>query len=88
MGQIESRDNYNLVTNLTRILSVVLIGFSVLSISLFLSNIFKRHLEKIKMNIGTFKAFGIDNKTLQFIYFKYLRSIYIKGKLTIYHFFG
>ncbi len=70
MGQIESRDNYNLVTNLTRILSVVLIGFSVLSISLFLSNIFKRHLEKIKMNIGTFKAFGIDNKTLQFIYFK------------------
>lgn len=70
MGQIESRDNYNLVSNLTRILSVVLIGFSILSISLFLSNLFKRHLEKIKMNIGTFKAFGIDNKTLQFIYFK------------------
>jgi hypothetical protein len=70
MGQIESRDNYNLVTNLTRILSVVLIGFSILSISLFLSNIFKRHLEKIRMNIGTFKAFGIDNKTLQLIYFK------------------
>ncbi len=70
MGQIESRENYNLVSSLTRILSVVLIGFSILSISLFLSNIFKRHLEKIKMNIGTFKAFGIDNKTLQLIYFK------------------
>lgn len=75
MGQVESRDNYNLVSSLTRILSVVLIGFSILSISLFLSNIFKRHLEKIKMNIGTFKAFGIDNRTLQLIYFKLVGGV-------------
>jgi uncharacterized membrane protein len=29
-------------------------------ITLFLSNILRTHLNSIKMNIGTFKAFGID----------------------------
>jgi hypothetical protein len=68
MAQIEALKNYNFITNLTRIISIILIGFSILSVCMFVSNILKKHLEKIKMNIGTFKAFGIKNKTLEKIY--------------------
>ncbi|MCD4745504.1 MAG: hypothetical protein K8R58_04330 [Bacteroidales bacterium] len=68
MSQIESRENYNFITKLTRILSFLLIFFSILSICMLVSNILTRHLEKIHMNIGTFKAFGINNLTLQKIY--------------------
>lgn len=45
-------------------MSLILIGFSVLMINIFLSNILSTHLNKIKMNIGTFKAFGIDIKRI------------------------
>lgn len=68
MAQIESKKNFSLIASLTRILSIVLIGFSIVCICLFLSNILKNHLISIKTNIGTFMAFGIDNKTLQKIY--------------------
>jgi len=36
---------------------------------MFISNVLSRHLDKIKNNIGTFKAFGISNKALLKIYF-------------------
>lgn len=70
MAQIEAKENYNFVSKLTQIISFILIVFSVLSISLFIYNILTRHLDKIKMNIGTFKAFGLSNKQLLQIYFK------------------
>jgi lipoprotein-releasing system ATP-binding protein len=60
MSNIERMKNYNFVTKLTSLISVLLIFFSVLMITLFLSNILRTHLNSIKMNIGTFKAFGID----------------------------
>jgi hypothetical protein len=64
MSKIEQMKNYNFVSKLTRIMSIILIGFSVLMINIFLSNILSTHLNKIKMNIGTFKAFGIDIKRI------------------------
>ncbi len=60
MSNIERMKNYNFVTKLTSLISVLLIFFSVLMITLFLANILRTHLNSIKMNIGTFKAFGID----------------------------
>lgn len=71
MAKIEQMKNYNFVSKLTRIMSIILIGFSVLMINIFLSNILSTHLNKIKMNIGTFKAFGIDIKRI------YLGMMYI-----------
>ncbi|MEO1451199.1 MAG: ABC transporter permease, partial [Bacteroidota bacterium] len=68
MAQIEAKENFSFVTRLTRIISLVLIGLSVLSICLFVSSIFRRHLDKIRRNIGTFKAFGLDNGTLMQTY--------------------
>ncbi len=64
MSKIEQMKNYNFVSKLTTIMSLILIGFSVLMINIFLSNILSTHLNKIKMNIGTFKAFGIDIKRI------------------------
>jgi ABC-type lipoprotein export system ATPase subunit len=64
MSKIEQMKNYNFVSKLTGIMSIILIGFSVLMINIFLSNILSTHLNKIKKNIGTFKAFGIDIKRI------------------------
>ncbi|HKK81389.1 MAG TPA: ABC transporter ATP-binding protein, partial [Prolixibacteraceae bacterium] len=47
MSKIEQMKNYNFVSQLTRIMSVILIGFSVLMINIFLSNILSTHLNKI-----------------------------------------
>jgi hypothetical protein len=60
MSSIERMKNYNFVSKLTSLISILLIFFSVLMITLFLSNILRTHLNSIRMNIGTFKAFGID----------------------------
>ena len=68
VARVETLKNYRLITRLTIFLSSALILFSVLSICMFVSNILSKHLDKIHMNIGTFKAFGIDNFTLQKIY--------------------
>lgn len=70
MAQIESRENYHFVSRLTTIISLVLIGFSILSILLFVSYLLKRHLHGIKRNLGTFKAFGLSNGFLINIYVK------------------
>ena len=64
MSKIEQMKNYNFVSKLTSIMSLILIGFSVVMINIFLSNILSTHLNKIKKNIGTFKAFGIDIKRI------------------------
>ncbi len=64
MAKIEQMKNYNFVSKLTGIMSIILIGFSVLMINIFLSNILSTHLNNIKKNIGTFKAFGIDIKRI------------------------
>jgi ABC-type antimicrobial peptide transport system permease subunit len=70
IAQVNAKENYNFITKLTRIISLILIGFSILSVCLFVSNLLKRHLESIKMNIGTLKAFGLSNRLLQKIYVK------------------
>jgi ABC-type lipoprotein export system ATPase subunit len=64
MSKIEQMKNYNFVSKLTGIMSIILIGFSVVMINIFLSNILSTHLNNIKKNIGTFKAFGIDIKRI------------------------
>ncbi|MCX6270819.1 MAG: ABC transporter permease [Bacteroidetes bacterium] len=68
MASVEAMENYNFITKLTRLISFILLIFSVMSISFFLSNVLRNHLESIKMNIGTFKAFGLETKLLKRIY--------------------
>jgi hypothetical protein len=75
MAQVAAKENYNFVTKLTRIISLILIGFSILSICLFLANLLRNHLEKIRMNIGTFKAFGLPIHVLQKIYIQAIFTV-------------
>jgi hypothetical protein len=82
LGQIEAMENYNFITKLTRIISIILVIFSIISISLFVSNLMQNHLEKIKMNIGTFLAFGIDYKSLERIYLSMIYMVLI-GAIAI-----
>jgi len=68
MSQIESKENYNFVSKLTIFISGFLVIFSVISIILFLSNVLKVHINKIRTNLGTFKAFGMSNTAIVKIY--------------------
>lgn len=68
MSLIESKENYNFVTKLTKIILLFLILLSVISVILYVTNVLILHLEKIKKNIGTFKAFGLTNRTMKLIY--------------------
>ena len=70
IAQIEAKENYSYVSKLTLIISSILIVFSVIVIAMFISNLLKSHLDKIKSNIGTFKAFGLSNKDILDIYLK------------------
>ncbi len=81
MAQIESRENYNFISRLTGIISLVLIGFSVVSILLFMAYLLKRHLESISRNLGTFKAFGLSDNILINIYVQIV--LFILGCATI-----
>ncbi len=69
IAKVKQLNNYRFLTNVTRYISILLILFGSLSVGLFVFNIVKQHLSKVKMNIGTFKAFGLPDKDAQFIYF-------------------
>jgi hypothetical protein len=77
LEQIESRENFYLVSILTSILAFSLIFFTLISIILFISNILKSHLEKIKMNLGTFMAFGLSNRFLISGYIRMITGILV-----------
>jgi len=68
--QIESKENFALVSSLTWTISIILLAFGVLSIILFVNNLLRTHLFKVRTNLGTFKAFGLSNSFLNTIYLK------------------
>lgn len=83
MTKIEQLRNYSLVVNLARILAFILIIFSSFLVSLFLSNILSNHLQSIKMNVGTFKAFGIEVNRIYFVTMQVFLVIPMVGALII-----
>jgi len=74
MSQVEAKENFALVSRLTFVISLVLLAFGVLSIILFVNNLLKTHLFKVRSNLGTFKAFGLSNRFLNTIYLKIIFS--------------
>jgi ABC-type lipoprotein export system ATPase subunit len=74
--KVREKENFNFMSNMTRIISWLLIFFSALSIGLFLFNLLKMHLSKVKPTLGTFKAFGLKDHVMRNIYlFVILRFI-------------
>jgi hypothetical protein len=77
MAQRETRRNYAFVSNLTNIISLCLIVFSILSICFYITSLLQHHLDQMKMNIGTFKAFGLMNSSLDRIYLSIVYTVII-----------
>lgn len=69
-AKVKEKENYLFLSNVTYIISTLLVIFSTLAVCLFIFNLLKSHLSKVKMNIGTFKAIGLTDKESQAIYFK------------------
>lgn len=77
MRQIEVKENFALVSSLTWTISIILLIFGILSIILFVNNMLRTHLFKVRTNLGTFKAFGLSNKFLNTIYLKIITSFLV-----------
>jgi len=68
MTNVEAKENFNFVQRMGNVLSICIIFLSLLFICFFIYFMLSTHFQKIQMNLGTFKAFGISNKTIFFIY--------------------
>lgn len=68
MSQVEAKENFALVSALTLIISSILLAFGVLSIILFVNNLLRSHLYKVRPHLGTLQAFGLNNRFLTRLY--------------------
>lgn len=75
--QVEAKDNFVIVSNIAWTFILLLIMFSAATVILFINNILKNHLEKIKSNLGTLKAFGLSEKRIKSLYLKIVIRFYI-----------
>lgn len=64
MSQVNSKENFNAVRVLAAILSWAMIVFSIVCIILFIVNMLQGYFQKVKRNLGTFKAFGLSTYEL------------------------
>jgi ABC-type lipoprotein export system ATPase subunit len=81
-GKIQEKKNFLYISNMTLLITILLIIFSILSISLFVSNLLKTHLNKVKMNLGTYKAFGLSNRESIQIYLTIMLRFILFGILV------
>ena len=68
MSQISAKENFNEVSIMANILSWTMIVFAIVCIILFIVNLLQSYFQKVKRNLGTFKAFGIGNRELISVY--------------------
>lgn len=70
ISKVKEKENFNFLSKVTKIISILLVLFSMVAVSLFIINLLKAHLSKVRMNIGTFKAIGLGNHESRNIYFR------------------
>lgn len=68
MAQVASKENFSDVTIMARILSAAMVIFSIICIIMFMVNMLQSYFQKVKRNIGTFKAFGMNAGELILVY--------------------
>lgn len=68
MTQVNSKENFNAVSTMANILTIALLLFSIISIIIFIVNMMQSYFQKVKRNLGTFKAFGISTSELTKVY--------------------
>ncbi len=77
MSQINAKENFNAVSTMGNILSWVIIVFAIVCIILFIVNLLQSYFQKVKRNLGTFKAFGISNRDLISVYVLIMAAIIV-----------
>lgn len=68
MSLVASKENFNAVTVMAGVLSSAMVLFSLVCIIMFLVNMLQGYFQKVKRNIGTFKAFGMNASELIYAY--------------------
>ncbi len=68
MTQVNSKLNFSAVSTMANYLTIALLLFSIISISIFVVNMMQSYFQKVKRNLGTFKAFGISTNELIKVY--------------------
>lgn len=77
MSQVNAKENFNAVSVMANILSWAMITFSLVCIILFVVNMLQSYFQKVKRNLGTFKAFGMGTFELIRIYVVIVLSIIV-----------
>lgn len=77
MSQVSSKENFNAVSVMANILSWAMIVFSIVCIIMFIVNMLQSYFQKVKRNMGTFKAFGIGSSELINVYVLILLAIVV-----------
>lgn len=82
MAQIQSKENFSAVSVTATILTWTIIFFALVSVILFIVNLLRTYFQRVKRNMGTFKAFGMSNRELIGIYILILIAI-VSGAIII-----
>ncbi len=82
LDRVRSMENFAIISGLSLFLIVALVLFSALSILVFLYNLLQNHLERIKMNLGTFMAFGLPESFLYKGYLRIIRKLLFRAMLA------
>lgn len=75
MEKVHSMENFNAVAMMATILSAAMVIFSIVCIIMFLVNMLQGYFQKVKRNLGTFKAFGMNTRELTQVYIIILITI-------------
>lgn len=68
MTQVNAKENFHAVSIMANILSWAMIAFSLVCIIMFIVNMLQSYFQKVRRNLGTFKAFGISSGELIKVY--------------------
>lgn len=77
MAQVSSKENFNAVSVMANILSWAMIVFSMVCIIMFIVNMLQSYFQKVRRNLGTFKAFGISSGELIKVYVLIILAIIV-----------
>lgn len=73
--QVHTKQNFDSVATMAGILSAAMVVFSIVCIIMFMVNMLQSYFQKVKRNIGTFKAFGMKGRELIEVYVLLLLGI-------------
>ena len=68
MSQVNAKENFNSVTTMANVLSMAMIAFAIICIVMYIVNMMQNYFQKVKCNLGTFKAFGMSSMRLIGVY--------------------